>query len=188
VDIAIVAAADLSARRVPFGPLRESARALARADAVLIDAAASPDLDETRRRVAALTDARVFTLGRRLGRPVAIEADRGSPEAVRRVVAVAGIAAPERFGDALRDAGFDVVRLVAFRDHHAYRAGDLAAIAAAARESGAAWVLTTAKDAVRLLPLRPLRLAIAAVPLEIDIEPRVELEAWLLGRLRERRR
>ena len=74
-----------------------------------------------------------------------------------------------------------------FGDHHAYRPADLARVAAAAREAGAAAALTTEKDAVRLLPLRPLPLPIAAVPLEVTVEPAAEFRSWLLGRLAEAR-
>ena len=52
-----------------------------------------------------------------------------------------------------------------------FTARDVAAIAGRVRETGAAAVLTTEKDAVRLLPLRPLPFAAAFVPLTVTIEP-----------------
>jgi tetraacyldisaccharide 4'-kinase len=102
-------------------------------------------------------------------------------------VALAGIAGPARFTRALGDAGWTVARTRAFRDHHRYGARDLAAIARDVAETGAAGVLTTAKDAVRLLPLRPLPVPVALVPLDVSIEPAGAFRAWLLDRLSEAR-
>ena len=103
------------------------------------------------------------------------------------VVAVAGIARPERFKLALESAGWTVARLMAFRDHHRYTRRDLDAIVRAARETRATAVLTTEKDAVRLLPLRPFSVPIAAVPLDVTVEPAAEFAAWLDARCREAR-
>ena len=50
----------------------------------------------------------------------------------RRVVAVAGIARPERFFAALRAEGWDVARELVFRDHHWFTPRDLASIERAA--------------------------------------------------------
>ena len=180
VDVVIVAPEDLHARRLPLGPLRETARALRRADVILMDDAANRDWPE-------MKHARVFTIRRRLGSPVNLEDDRAHVSVGNRVVAVAGIAQPERFGRALRDAGWDVARVIGFRDHYAYGAGDLGRIRAALDQTGAAAVLTTEKDAVRLLPLRPLGMPVAAVPLGIEITPQEAFDQWLLSRLRERR-
>jgi hypothetical protein len=47
--------------------------------------------------------------------------------------------------------------------------------------------VTTEKDAVRLRPLRPLPVPVAAVPLTIAIEPADVFEAWLVSRLSEAR-
>jgi len=101
----------------------------------------------------------------------------------RPVVAVAGIARPAAFFDDLEAAGWHLVDRVAFRDHHAFTAADVAGIARRVREHGAAAVLTTEKDAVRLLPLRPLPFAAAFVPLTVTIEPEDVFTRWLLDRL-----
>ena len=102
-------------------------------------------------------------------------------------MALAGIARPERFTAALRTAGWQVAREVAFRDHHRYAAADLARVASDVASAGAIGALTTEKDAERLLPWRPFPVRIAAVPLEISIEPAGQFRSWLLGRIREAR-
>jgi hypothetical protein len=48
-------------------------------------------------------------------------------------------------------------------------------------------VLTTEKDLVRMLPLRPLPMPVAWVPLRVSVEPAGEFGDWLAGRLAVRR-
>jgi tetraacyldisaccharide 4'-kinase len=69
----------------------------------------------------------------------------------RSVLAFAGIAAPERFGETLAACGAIVRDIVAFPDHHGYEAHDLDAVMLRARALGAGLVVTTEKDAVRLV-------------------------------------
>ena len=62
------------------------------------------------------------------------------------VVVVAGVARPESVAENARGHGLEVAALVAFPDHHAYSAADIARLRAA--HPGAAFVLTE-KDAVK---------------------------------------
>jgi tetraacyldisaccharide 4'-kinase len=75
-----------------------------------------------------------------------------APEALcgRKVLALAGLAAPRGFVATAEGLGAEVAGLAEFPDHHWYTAGDLARVAARARETGAEAVLTTEKDWVRL--------------------------------------
>jgi tetraacyldisaccharide 4'-kinase len=182
IDIVLVTPEDLSDRVLPFGRLRSPVSSLARAHAVILEAAD----DQARHALAARIGAdRVFRLERRLGPVVPMEPARGWRADDRRVVAFAGIAGPERFARALRAAGWDVAELLAFGDHHRYERRDLDRIAAAVAASAASGALTTEKDAVRLMRLRPLPVPVAAVPLDVGIEPAAEFRSWLLTRLRE---
>ncbi len=95
--------------------------------------------------------------------------DQGS--GIRRVLAVAGIANPERFVSALKGAGWNVVDAMTFRDHHPYSAGDVAAIAAKMRSAGANVVFTTDKDAVRFEALGAMPFPLYRVPLEVEFDP-----------------
>jgi tetraacyldisaccharide 4'-kinase len=88
-----------------------------------------------------------------------------------RVVAVAGIANPERFGEALGAAGWHVAEAVTLPDHHWYSRGDLARVADALARTGAKTVLTTDKDAVRLEPLGALPFPVYRVPLSVRFDP-----------------
>jgi tetraacyldisaccharide 4'-kinase len=183
VDIVIVTPEDLDDRRVPFGRLRSPVDALARADAVIVDAE-HPEhaISRLRGRVG-----RIFTMQRRLGRPAPIEPDRGWPATITSVVSLAGIARPERFSRMLTSAGWQVASTVAFPDHHRYTRRDLDRVASAMAAAQADAVLTTEKDAVRLLPLRPLPMPVAAVPLAVAIEPAAEFREWLLARVQAAR-
>jgi tetraacyldisaccharide 4'-kinase len=181
VDLVLIAAGDLRDRRAPFGRLREPVSALARASAVIVDGdPAEVTLPECR--------GPVFSLARSLGRPLPLEPHRPAPSDGDPVVALAGIATPARFSRALESTGWRVARLLAYRDHHRYSAGDLARLAAAVRETGAAGVLTTEKDAMRLLSCRPLPVPVAMVPLEVEIRPADRFSSWLRAQLAEARR
>jgi tetraacyldisaccharide-1-P 4'-kinase len=63
----------------------------------------------------------------------------------------------------------------------------VARILAAAASSRADVILTTEKDYVRLLPFRPFRLSIAAVPLTMEPDPLPEFRRFLADSLRAAR-
>jgi len=108
---------------------------------------------------------------RTLAAPVAMgrEPGTGSREP-EKILAVAGIANPQRFFDALKAGGWNVVDSIAFPDHHRYTANDIAAIDVKLKSSGADVVLTTDKDAVRLEGLS-LPFAAYRVPLIVQFDP-----------------
>ncbi len=72
-----------------------------------------------------------------------------------RVVAVAGIARPERFFTTLREQGYQVVRELRFPDHDRSSV-DLDCIRAIARETSADFVVTTEKDGCNGWRLKPV--------------------------------
>ncbi len=109
--------------------------------------------------------------------------DQLSEETRARVLAVAGIAAPERFFESLQSAGWLVAGSVGFKDHHRYSASDARRIAEAAARSGAAAIVTTSKDVIKLAGLGPWPMPVVEMPLEVSVEPADEFRAWLLGEL-----
>jgi tetraacyldisaccharide 4'-kinase len=172
-DLVVVSPEDLGARALPFGPLREPVSALARAHAVVIDGVRPAGW-------APPAGVAVFEMRRRLAGP--------APQAATPVFAFAGIASPDRFRRALDAAGWKVAGFQPFADHHRFRSDDLARIAARAASAGARAVLTTEKDAIRLLPLRPWPVPISAVPLEVTLDPEPAFSTWLVEALRAARR
>ena len=164
-DLVLIASDDLTnGRTLPRGRLREPIDAASAADAfVALDGA----------EVAALSAGRPFWRAhRKLG---------GVPHG--RSLAVAGIADPRGFFDAVRAAGGLVAREMAFPDHFRYSRANLDRIAAEARDAGAGVVVTTEKDFVRLLPFRPFPVPIVAVPMTIEIDNRDTFDAWLAERI-----
>lgn len=176
VEVVIVGRDDV-ARPVtlPFGRLREPLDTMIVADALLVE----PGVEIESSSV----PAQVFRTKRRMGTPVR-DAGECPPGAV---VAVAGIASPSAFFAELESAGHRIARRVAFPDHHRFSKKDVAAIVSEVQAAGAACVLTTEKDYVRLLPFRPFPVPVAFVPLTMEPEPLPEFAAWLSARLREAR-
>ena len=166
---------------LPAGRLREPLHALEDADALL-----AVDTSAARLRLA---------LGRSPGVPV-FEARRhlgparplsGATDFPRlhesRVLLVTAVAEPARVADDLRQAGWTLADVMSFRDHHRFHADDARQIAARARSVGAAAVVTTAKDAVKLERHLPFDVPVAVVPLDVVIEPADEFATWLRSRL-----
>ncbi|MCL2430645.1 MAG: tetraacyldisaccharide 4'-kinase [Alphaproteobacteria bacterium] len=120
---------------MPAGPLREpAARALARADAVVVIGEAADNL------------------GPRITKPVlpaALAPVNAADFEGRRVVAFAGIGRPEKFFATLEACGARLVARHGFPDHHAYSESDLRSLADAASAS-AATLVTTLKDRTRM--------------------------------------
>ncbi|MFO7893528.1 MAG: tetraacyldisaccharide 4'-kinase [Longimicrobiales bacterium] len=155
LDVVLLAAESWTdrPRLLPRGPYREPLRALDRADVVVV----------TRRRAPAAAAADVARSVRgRTSVPVAVASlapggwltPDGTPREGRPVrgVAVAGVGRPKAFFQQVADLGVSLTGTLAFRDHHPYHPADADGIRDAA---GAAPVITTAKDAVKLETLLP---------------------------------
>jgi len=176
-DLVIVSPGDLDDRVLPSGRLREPADAGRMADAVLV-----PGSAEDAARVASQLGVRAaFSFTRRYGALKALDSRDTIPAsgAGTRVLAVAGIARPERFFSAVRGEGWDVVGEMRFHDHHWFTRRDLDAIRRAAEDARAAFVITTEKDAVRVGE----QTRWASLPLNVVIEPAAAFADWLTGRV-----
>lgn len=97
-----------------------------------------------------------------------------------RVLAVAGIARPERFMDGLAK-GYQIVRREAFPDHHAFTEEEVKRWVTAFDTDGIAGVITTEKDAARLEAHRHLLdgVAVYYVPLLAEWADPEAARAWL---------
>jgi tetraacyldisaccharide 4'-kinase len=152
-DIVLLTPEDLRDRLIPDGRLREPLTGLDRADAVVIphDFELDPALARGK-------------LVWRTRRGICVR------DVPARPVAFCGIARPDRFFSQLRAAGIDYAAEMRFRDHHGYRAAEIAKLRTLAEGHHAGGFVTTEKDAINLGPLsdqlRPL--AIASVSLELE--------------------
>lgn len=166
LDIVTVEAGD------PFcasRPRREHPNALARADAIVLSRAT--DRTEALAAMAVLgayAPSATFVATKLEARGVHRAGERQPPEALRgqKVVAMAGIAAPEGLVHTLGDIGADVVDLRFFSDHHRYSRREVEKVLADAGSSHAL-VVTTAKDVVKL----PSDLAGRVAWLEVEAVP-----------------
>jgi len=152
---------------LPAGPLREPVSRLARVDALVLNECATSPAPTLGRPVF-----RMLLLGdkfHRLDDP-ATEC-RAADLAGKVLHAVAGIGAPQRFFDRLRELGLSFAAH-SFADHHRYCAADLA-------YSGDA-ILTTEKDAVKLANLS-LSLPIWVLPVTAQVSP--DLAGFVLEKL-----
>ena len=173
IDLVIVAEEDLGddARTLPGGRLREAPDTLIAADAVLAaDEAAFTHIGARDAHYAA------FRLRRIVGDVPRVP-----------MMAVAGIARPGRFFEDLRAAGHEVVATASFADHHPYARRDVERLVRAARSAGAAQIVTTEKDFVRLLPFRPFAVPISWLPLTMEPDPLPDFRSWLAGSLNDAR-
>jgi tetraacyldisaccharide 4'-kinase len=166
---------------LPAGRLREPLQALEHADALLaVDTSAS----RLRLALGRTSEIPIFEVRRHLGppRPLSGTMDfsrlHGEP-----VLLVTAVAEPTRVAADLRHAGWTLADVMSFRDHHRYHADDARRIGAHARSVGAAAVVTTAKDAVKLERFLPFEIPVATVPVDVVIEPVDEFSAWLRSRL-----
>jgi tetraacyldisaccharide 4'-kinase len=175
IDMLLMSPEDLDERVLPSGRLREGLDAARAADAVIVSGT-SDDAARVSGVLGVMTAFRVETAFGAL-RPLG-EGEAPAP-AGARVVAVAGIAHPERFFHAVRSQGWNVVAELRYPDHHWYTARDLAEINDAAQAAHARIVVTTEKDAVRVGE----QAWWAALPMQVTIEPAEEFRAWLRGRL-----
>jgi tetraacyldisaccharide 4'-kinase len=183
VDLVVVAPRDLEGEQLlPWGRLREPVETIRRADALLVGGST---LVDARALAARWGVPKAFLVTRTPSVPRLIEPYGAAPRVPRSapILAVAGIARPQRFLDDLAANGWTVADALIFRDHHRFGRGDLARIARRARQVGAALVLTTEKDVMRLMPWRPLPFPLAWVPLAIGIEPADDFRLWLRWRV-----
>jgi len=170
LDILVTTMGEIpSGRVIPRGRLREPMDAAAHAHVLVVPGA-----------TAAAAAAEAWTLGisqscgahRVLGVPVPIGPRRDTPDrAQARIVAVAGIAHPDRFAEGLRADGWQVKQVVGFPDHHRYGLADIGRIVLSCRAAEATAVFTTDKDAVRLEAAGALPFPAFRVPLTLAFDP-----------------
>jgi tetraacyldisaccharide 4'-kinase len=183
IELVVVTPRDLEEETLlPAGRLREPRETIRRADALLVPGVS---LLDARALAAKWGVPKAFAVTRTPAVPRMVEPYGTAPRVPRSspIVAVAGIARPERFLDDLTASGWTVADALIFRDHHRFDRGDVSRIARRVRETGASLVLTTEKDVMRLMSWRPLAFPLAWVPLAVAVEPADDFRLWLRWRL-----
>ena len=165
-DIVMLPAADLEDTLLPVGRLRESLSALQRADALVLDPGVKPpDGAKT-----------IWRVRRKLSDETKLP---------QRLVAFCGLARPQQFFDALRQAGAELVDTAVFPDHHRYSKRDIDHLLQLQEKTKAEGFATTEKDAMNLGKLRLPETKIVA--LQMELEDPDEAIHTLLRTLEERR-
>jgi tetraacyldisaccharide 4'-kinase len=166
---------------LPRGLLREAPAGLARADLILITRADQVGEERLRALERELSElAPHAPLARAAHRPVALREERvGRTSRLpleelrgRPVDLASGIGNPDAFEASVRALGARIERHARFPDHHAWSARDLEGLGRDGR-----WLVTTAKDAVKLRGLVP-ELRVLEVEIEI-LSGAAPLEALL---------
>ena len=179
IDLIIVSPVDLEEQLLPSGRLRESLAASEAADAVIVPG--SPD--ETISVATALQMSRAFSaVARYAPFRSAVDGTTMPIPPGASALAVAGIARPHRFFEALAACDLRVAGEMVYGDHHWFDAGDVKKIERTARDKGAASIVTTEKDAVRLSGLT-LTLPWMVLPQQVALTPEPEFAAWMRRRL-----
>lgn len=185
IDLLLVRPEDVHDTLLPRGRLREPLTAAQAAHAIIVPGA----FGEAAPVAALLGKGPVFTLGQefatpRLVRPFGDRVPEGAFGTSRRLVAVAGIARPERFFKTVETLGWEIAQPMVFRDHHWFTRADVTTIHDAVQTLGAGGVITTEKDAVRLTSLAlPQDITWTYVPMRAAIEPAREFKEWFTARL-----
>ena len=156
-DVVLIAADDPfgGGALPPGGLLREPAEALADATDIVVLGDRAVEIPPELAGLA--PNARITTARRRLLGPFTPSGETRPALAFgsMRLLAVSGIARPERFRTALRRAGLPVFATLSFPDHHRYSPDDVADISRVLDEERCDGVLTTGKDGVKLGPDTP---------------------------------
>jgi len=145
-------------RVIPAGYLREPPSAITRADLVVLSKTEAED---------SMINDRVDKISRLISKPVIAtrlmpkvwyhlngsELHSAEMVAGKRVIAFAGIANPDSFFETVSSLGGDIVGEIPLADHHPYTRRTINRISNAFVRNRADWLVTTAKDAVKLPPL-----------------------------------
>jgi tetraacyldisaccharide 4'-kinase len=143
---------------LPFGYLREPVSEISRADIIVITKADGiiahyPEPDNLMKEIKHYNPtAPVFFSEHR---PVGFTTVAGDSYPLewakgREVYGFCGIGNPQSFSKTLASTGADIKFLKTFRDHYPYSTDDMKAMATDAEKAGAAWIVTTEKDIMRL--------------------------------------
>jgi tetraacyldisaccharide 4'-kinase len=146
-----------SARLIPLGMLREPVTEARRADVIVITNAQDAGIKrieglKSEIRLAAGMDKPIITAGGRGTGFFGIDGSRASAQ-TGPAFAFCGIANPERFEESLKAGGMTIAGRMTFSDHHQYSKDDMAQVFREAEKLKSAAIITTEKDAVRLLNL-----------------------------------
>ncbi|MGC1396893.1 tetraacyldisaccharide 4'-kinase [Candidatus Binatus sp.] len=173
---------------LPAGPMRDSIRAVGRADAIVVISSGTGASAIRPSQMKKLTAGKILHASVRPRALLLIENGvwRETPLGLggRRVLAVSGLADPSAFYAMLRELDTELVGVFEYPDHHAYTNADWQAIVNAMRETDL--VVTTEKDLVKLERFPFPRDSLYALKLEVtmDAADARALDELIIGRIK----
>ncbi len=155
-------------KTLPTGILREPLNNLKRAEAIIITRAnLAKDIPNIRsqiskynphcpifvseNKISALIELKDFHTEKTLNSP---STTNDGQRATNKFLAFCALGNPNNFFEQLRLENFNIVSAQKFSDHHFYTQNDIENLVAKAKQTGAEILLTTAKDAVKLVNLK----------------------------------
>jgi len=142
---------------LPVGTLREPLANLGRADAIVITRSnLITDLSPLRLEISKLApETPIFESSTKIRRLAEISAFSSATQIGeirhQKALAFCAIGNPSNFYKQLSSEGFEIVSKKPFPDHHYYSKEQISKLEGRARNAGASILLTTAKDAVKLI-------------------------------------
>jgi len=168
---------------LPAGPLREAENQIKRADKVIIVNKKSFD-EVSEKQCQELAE----TIYKNYGKKVLI--CKLKPDKIydlktnmeikpAKAIAFAGIGQPEFFFNSLKNQKIELISEMVFEDHYIYTKIDVENIIKKAREKGADSLITTEKDAVKIIPLlskinSDIKIGALKLSAELDLEKLLE--------------
>ena len=179
---------------LPFGRLRDLPSRIADADVVIVSKCPhemdSEEREEWRTSLHLREDQPLFFTTVDYDAPVPVWREEADPRYIysKTVILFTGIADDSALRAYLSDT-YKIVDVLNFPDHHAYSKADMRSIAAAVRKYPTAALLTTEKDAVRVLDCKKVdesvRKRLFAVPVKAGFVEEADADAFaqILSRL-----
>jgi tetraacyldisaccharide 4'-kinase len=158
-------------RVLPFGKLREPVEGLHRANAIIL--AHSRNANPETEKVVSSYGVPIYHANYEV---------TNFEYSGKSVAAFCGLASPHHFQRLLNENDVKVVLFREFPDHHIYSQTELEELEQAAIKSNAEAILTTTKDAVRIMP-DIFRLPLGIVDVEFVIEEKEQFCSWILEQL-----
>jgi tetraacyldisaccharide 4'-kinase len=177
---------------LPRGLLRESPRALARADAIVVtraDQVAPERLAALERELEALAPGRPLCRARHRPNRLRAHGDPAAPMlpsalSGRAVDLLSGVGNPDAFEATVRALGARLREHRRFPDHHPFAPGDLDGLGGTGPNGVERWVVTTAKDAARLDGATAASLPLFVLEVDLVVDAGRPVLAALLDALR----
>ncbi|MDP3096666.1 MAG: tetraacyldisaccharide 4'-kinase [Syntrophales bacterium] len=167
---------------LPRGPLREPTDSLGRADILIRTGGA--EKEEPLREAASLPSFRAIHKPQGIVAGGTQRIETVAALAGEKVFAFAGIGSPEAFRRSLTELGAAVVGFRAFPDHHPYVPSDIELLRRLAAESGAARIVTTEKDGVRLADFPDFLAELFLLRIAMEITPDEPFAGLIFSRLK----